>query len=78
MRHEAWMHAAHRHGHAARTEGVCDFVAAVDIGRHGGNPHQVRLQLEIDRLDVLVRQHNLVLVARNTGGDGEQAGQRRI
>ena len=76
--HEARMHAAHNHGHAPRAECVRDLVAAVDISRHRGNPHQIRLQVEIDGLDVLVGQHDLVLIAGNAGGDGEQARKRRV
>ena len=43
LRHEAWMHAAHHNGHALGTELVGDFVAAVDVTRHRGNPDEVRL-----------------------------------
>ena len=57
---------------------IGDFVAAVDITRHRGNPDQVRLQIEVDRLDVLVGQHHFILVAWDGCGDGEQAGKRRV
>src|SRR6185295_4038969 len=45
---------------------------------HRRDTDQVRLEVEVDRLDVLVGQHDLVLIAGDGGGDGEQAGQRRI
>ena len=78
LRHETRVHAAHDHRHAAAAELVGDLVAAVDIGGHGGDADHVALQVEVDLLDVLVRQHHLVAVARNRGGDREQAGDRRI
>ena len=78
FRHEARMHAAHDHRHAAAAELVGDLVAAVDVGGHGGNADHVAFQVEVDLLDVLVGQHHLVPVARDGGGDGEQAGDRRI
>ena len=71
--HEAWMHTAHHDGNTAGAECAGDFVAAVDIARHRGNPHEVRFQREVDGFDILIGQYNLVPVARNAGGDGKQA-----
>ena len=78
LRHEARVHAAHDDRHALGAELVGDFIAAIDVTRHRGNPDQVRLQIEVDRLDVLVGEHDFVLVAWNGRGDGEQAGERGI
>ncbi len=78
LRHEARVDAAHHDRGAAGAKPVGDFIAAVDITRHRGNPDEVGLQPEIDGLDVLVRQHHFVSVARDHRGDGEQAGKRRI
>ena len=78
LRHEARMHAAHRHRHPARPEGIGDLVAAVHIAGHGGDADEVRLQVEVDGLDVLIGEHHLVAVARNPRGHGEQARQRRV
>ena len=78
LRHETRVHAAHHDRHAFGAELVGDFIATVDVTRHRGNPDQVRLQIEVDRLDVLVGEHDFVLVAWNGRGDGEQAGERGI
>ncbi len=78
LRHEARMDAAHHHRHAFGAEAVGDFVTAVDIARHRGNPDHVGLQIEVDRLDIFVGQHDFVLIARNDRGDRQQAGERRI
>src|SRR5271167_2225541 len=56
--HEAWMHAAHDDGYTLLAKLAGDFVAAVDVTRHRGNSNEVRPQIEIDRLDVLVRKHH--------------------
>jgi hypothetical protein len=69
---------AHHARHPARPEGVGDLVPAVHVAGHGGQADQVRLQVEVDRLDVLVGQHHLVAVARNARRDGEQARERRV
>jgi hypothetical protein len=71
LRHEARVHAAHDDGDALGAELVGDFVAAIDVTRHGGNPHEVRLQIEVDRLNVLVREHHFVLVAWDSCGNCE-------
>ena len=76
--HEARVHAAHDDRHAFDAELVGDFIAAIDVTGHRGNSDQVRLQIEVDRLDVLVGEHDFVLVAWNGRGDGEQAGERGI
>ena len=60
LRHEARMHAAHDHGHAPGAKRVGDLVAAVDVARHGGDADEVGLEIEVDRLDVLVGQHHFV------------------
>ena len=78
LRHEARMHTAHDHGHALGAELVGDFVAAVDVARHGGNADHVGLQIEVDRLDILVGEHDFVLVARNDRGNCQQARQRGV
>ena len=73
LRHEARVDAAHDDRHPPRPERVGDLVAAVHVARHGGDADQVRLQVEVDRLDVLVGQHHFVAVARNHAGHGKQA-----
>ena len=78
LRHEARMHAAHGHGYTLGAELVGDFVAAVDVTRHRGDSDQVRLQIEVDGLNVLVGEHNFVLVARNACGNCEQARERGV
>ena len=78
LRHEARVHAAHHHRHPARPECIGDLVAAVHVARHGGDADEVGLEIEVDRLDVLVGQHDLVTVARDGAGDGEQARERRV
>src|SRR5260221_7452116 len=73
LRHEAWVHASHHHRHALDAEPVSDLISAVDVTRHCGNSHQIGLQIEVDRLNVLVGENHLVLVFRDTGGNGQQA-----
>jgi hypothetical protein len=63
------MHAAHDHRNAARPEGIGDRVAALDVAGHRRDADQVRLEVEVDRLDVLVGQHDLVLVWRDRRRD---------
>ena len=76
LRHEARMDPAHDDGNALGAEFVGDFVAAVDVARHCGNPDEVGLQIEIDGLDILVGENHLVPVTRDRSGDREQPGQR--
>ena len=63
--HEARVHPAHDDRNAARPERVRDLVAPLDVAGHRRDADQIGLQIEIDRLDVLVGQHDLVLVGRN-------------
>src|SRR5271169_6750519 len=72
------MNAAHRDRHALGAELIGDLIAAIDVARHRGNPDEIALQIEVDRLNVLVGEDDLILVAGNGGGDGEQAGEGRI
>ena len=76
--HETWMHAAHDDGHASRPELVRNFIAAIDVTRHRGNPNQICLKVKINWLDVFVGEHNLVLIARDACRNREQAGKRRV
>ena len=76
LRHEARMHAPHGHRYPARPEGVGDLVAAVHVARHGGDAHEVRLEVEVDGFDVLVGEHHFVAVAGNSRGHREEAGER--
>jgi hypothetical protein len=78
LRHEARVHATHHHRHILGAEPIGDLISAVDVARHRGNSRQVRLQIEIDSLDVLVREHHLAVVFQNRGGNGEQPGKGRI
>jgi hypothetical protein len=76
--HEARMHPAHDDRNAARPERVRDLVAALDVAGHRRDADQIRLQVEVDRLDVLVGQHDLVLVGRNRRRHRQQAGNGRV
>ncbi len=78
LRHEAGVHAAHHDRHSARPERIGDLVPAVHVARHRRQANQIRLQVEVDRLDVLVGEHDLVTVPWDAGRDGQQARERRI
>jgi hypothetical protein len=71
--HEARVHAAHDHRDTARPECVGNLVAALDVTGHRRDADQVRFQIEVDRLDVLVGQHDLILVGRDRRGHRQQS-----
>ena len=75
LRHEARVHPAHHHRDAARPEGVGDLVAAVHVAGHRGDADEVGLEIEVDRLDVLVGQHDLVAGRGDGRRDGQEAGE---
>jgi len=55
-----------------------DLVAAIGVARHRRDADEVGFEVEIDRLDVLVGEHDLVAVAGNGAGHREQPGQGRV
>jgi hypothetical protein len=69
---------AHDHRHPALSECIGDLIAAVHVTRHRRDANEVRLELEIDRLDVLIGQYHLITISRNGARDGEQACKRRV
>src|SRR4030095_1492531 len=77
-RHEARVHAAPHDGYSAGPECVRDLVAAIHVARHRRDADEVGFEVEVDRLDVFVGEHDLVPLARNGTGDGGQTRERRV
>ena len=78
LRHEARVHASHDNRHPASAKCIGDLVAAVHVASHGGDANEICLEIVVDRLDVFIGQDDLVTVARDGSGDGEQARERRV
>ena len=72
------MYASHHHRYALGAELICDLISTIDVARHRGNSYEIDFQIEVDGLDVLVREHHLVLIARNRCSNGKQTCQRRM
>lgn len=66
------MHPTHRHRDAAGAEVVGDPVPPVHHRRHGGDPHQVGMLVEIQGFHLFV-DNDHIPVGRGEGGDLEQA-----
>jgi hypothetical protein len=65
-------------GTPALSERIGDLVAAVHKARHGGNANEVHLEIEVDGLDIFVRQYNLITIPRDGAGHRQQACKRRV
>src|SRR3569833_1109420 len=72
------MHTSHHHRDAFGSKPVRYFISPIDVARHRGDSHETDLEIEIDRLDVLVGENHLIAIFRNTGGDSQQAGKRGV
>ncbi len=68
--------AAQGHGHPAGAEGGAELADPRRVEGHPGEHHQVAVQVQVDRLDVLVAVN--VLHRDVVGGQSHQGGQRRV